>query len=494
MGLPATPSAETRRLRAIVAIARAVNDAVIDERRFGDLVARTVATHVGDGATLWLYSLDNSSLVRVGAGHRDAISAMLLREGAASVLRGRGDAVVDAVLDSGAAAVLNQEEMGRHIAEFDPQLAPWLAVCGVSSVAVLPLGDGAWPCGVLIATRDAGRPPYTDDEFAFLQAIAETAASTVNTASLLTGSAAAVEELRRQATAFDQLSDVVVAWDNEGKVIGWNAAAERVYGYSAVEALGCDVLTLLDTHVIDSDSGHRSPAERNYPELLESLAGAGSMTLDLTQRRADGETVAVTRTLTGLADRQGRIIGVIAIDHDLGDRGPRERTALHDAVTGLPNARFLRDHLERVLISWAGGAGLAAALVIQLGDLNTLLKGLPTDVAGQLVKVLAGRLAASLRRGDVIARTGQDQFVVVAESVGDVANVERLAKRLVTAARQPLAAGGQTMLLHPAVGVSMLDDRQPVQITPDELIAQATDALPAARADPAHIAFTAADS
>ena len=79
MGLPATPTPATRRLRAIVAIARAVNDAVIDERRFGDLVARTVATHVGDGATVWLYSLDNSSLVRVGASHRDAISSTTCR-------------------------------------------------------------------------------------------------------------------------------------------------------------------------------------------------------------------------------------------------------------------------------------------------------------------------------------------------------------------------------------------------------------------------------
>jgi diguanylate cyclase (GGDEF)-like protein/PAS domain S-box-containing protein len=478
-------SAEAKRMRALVTVARAVSDAVADERRFARLVVDLVARLVGDGATLWLPSEDDNVLLRAGAAHSDSQAERALHN-ADQTVRAHGDDLIAAVLESGAPAVLGSEEVSAYLEDIDPRLAPWLTVRGVASTALVPLRGEARVSGVLVATRDAGRPPYSETEIAFLQALADTAAATLGTAYLVTGSAAAVEEMRRQADLVDQVSDVIMAWDLDQGVVTWNAAAERVYLYSAAEALGCDADTLLATRYIAVDG-----EELDREQLVTALTDTGSWSGELRQRRADGQEIEILSSVTGLFDWHGRLTGAVAVNRDVTDQRHKEQQALRDALTGLPNRRFLLNHLREALGRCAGGVGPLAVLFLDLDGFKQVNDTLGHDAGDEVLRVTAQRLDHALRRHDVVTRLGGDEFVAVTEEVGGRENAEEVAMRLLEATALPIRVGDGEVTVMPSIGVTVVQPERADSLSPDELIREADTAMYVAKRRKSGLAFAA---
>ncbi len=101
------------------------------------------------------------------------------------------------------------------------------------------------------------------------------------------------------AAVVDSSDQAIIGRDLSGVVTSWNAAAERLYGYTAEEALGSG-LDLLD------------PPETNWFE-----PGSPPQQRELVGRRKDGSQVAVGLTAFTVRDDQGRPIGIAALSHDI---------------------------------------------------------------------------------------------------------------------------------------------------------------------------------
>jgi diguanylate cyclase (GGDEF)-like protein/PAS domain S-box-containing protein len=477
-------STEPLRLQALVNMARAVSDAVVDERRFAQLLVRHAAQLIGDGATLWLPAPDATTLTRAGTTH--VATAGAEPSGATQTVRVEGDDLITAVLEAAAPAVLGPAEVSAYLDETDPRLAPWLSRRGVASTAIVPLRGGARACGVLVATRDTGRPEYSDADVMFLQALADIAAATLNTAYLVNGSAAAVEEMRRQAELIDQVSDVIMAWDLHQGVMTWNAAAERVYLYSSAEALGCDADALLATRYQDNDG------EVMARELLVgALVKAGTWSGELHQRRADGEEIEVLSSITGLFDRGGALTGAVAINRDVTDQRRKEKQALRDPLTGLHNRHFLIPHLREALDRCARGTNPLAVLFLDLDGFKAVNDTLGHEAGDEVLRVTAQRLDQALRRHDVVTRLGGDEFVAVTEEVGTRHNAEDVARRMLEATAMPIPIGDGEVVVLPSIGVAFVEPERAPQLAPDELIREADAAMYVAKRGGSGLAFAA---
>ena len=478
-------STEALRLKALVSVARAVSDTVADERRLANLVVGAVTRLVGDGAAMWLRTANETALVRAAAAHTDPEVDRIVREGLVEIAPGSGDDLITAVMGSGAAAVIGAEEMAAYVDDIDPSLVPWLRTRGASSSAILPLSGEGRVSGILVATRDAGRPPYTDGEIAFLQALADVTTATLGTAYLLNGSAAAVEELRRQAELVDQVSDVIMAWDAEHRLVTWNTAAERVYLYSSAEALGCDAQTLLATRFIAVDG-----EELDRDQIVAALGETGSWSGELRQRRADGQEIEVLGSVTGLFDWNGRLTGAVAVNRDVTDQRRKEQMALRDALTGLPNRRFLLDYLRDALARCAAGNGPVAVLFLDLDGFKLVNDTLGHEAGDEVLRVTAQRLDGALRRHDVVTRLGGDEFVAVTEEVGGRDNAEEVARRLIASAAEPIdVGGGQLARIIPSIGIAIAGPDRADRLTPDELIHEADAAMYIAKRARSGMAF-----
>ncbi|SDY81786.1 PAS domain S-box-containing protein/diguanylate cyclase (GGDEF) domain-containing protein [Micromonospora pattaloongensis] len=481
-------SVEARRLQAVVDIARTMTGVAPDQRQVSEAAARAVTELLGDGCSVWLtVPGERTGLARAGAAHRDPRAERLLRHGGDLIEDSWGADLLYAVLEAGIDAILGPAEVAAHLDGPELGAAPWNAVDGLGAVAVVPLGGDGSVRGVLVATREAGKPTYADGDVAFLHAVADTAAATLVAIDRLAFSTAAVDDMRRQAELVDQVSDVIIAWDAEDRVVNWNSAAERVYLYSAAEALGCDAQALLATQFISTATGEAV----SRADLLAELGRTGVWNGELRQRRADGDEVQLLCSMTAMTDQFGHVSGAIAINRDVTEHRREEKLALHDALTGLPNRRFLLDHLAQVLNRCAAGAGLVAVLFLDLDGFKRINDDLGHEAGDEVLRVTAERLWSSVRRHDVAARLGGDEFVVVAEQVRDRWNAEELGRRLIAAIGEPVVVAGRTVRVTPSIGVTLVDAASAPLRGPDEVIRSADAAMYTAKRGRSGVSFAA---
>jgi PAS domain S-box-containing protein len=123
----------------------------------------------------------------------------------------------------------------------------------------------------------------------------------------------------------DSSDDAIISKDLNGIITSWNRSAERLFGYTAAEAVGQPVATLL------------IPADRQQeePEILSRLRrGERVDHFETKRRRKDGTLLDLSLTISPVKDPQGNIVGASKIGRDITEQ-LRSREALHRANENL---------------------------------------------------------------------------------------------------------------------------------------------------------------
>jgi len=136
----------------------------------------------------------------------------------------------------------------------------------------------------------------------------------------------AQEESARLAAIVASSQDAIFSKAMDGTVLTWNAAAERLYGYTATEMVGRPV-TLL------------APPDRadEIPEIMRRLArGEQVKSLETVRRRKDGVLLDVLVSISPLVDADGTVVGASTIARDI------SRRKHADAALRASEARYRR--------------------------------------------------------------------------------------------------------------------------------------------------------
>ena len=139
--------------------------------------------------------------------------------------------------------------------------------------------------------------------------------------------------------------------------------------------------------------------------------------------RQDGSQVPVLLSISPIRKSEGQLSGSAIIARDISARKQAEREmahrALHDSLTGLPNRLSLGNRLADSIASADLDASGTAVVFVDLDGFKFVNDTLGHEAGDVLLQQVAQRLSACVRRGDMLARMGGDEFMVVVNGVTD---------------------------------------------------------------------------
>jgi len=222
---------------------------------------------------------------------------------------------------------------------------------------------------------------------------------------------------------------------------------------SVVSILGGDEREWLDLRVYD----------RVHPDDRLLLADMGRCVLyggsamgRLRVRGSDGEyrwlEVHVKRFLDGNGSSNGMLASCRPADEVVRTEDALRRIASSDELTGLPNRRELLQWFSRG--SSTGGG--VAALFCDVDRFKVVNDTYGHAAGDAVLRVLAQRLSSLVRDGDVVARIGGDELLVLLDGVADLGAAMRLATDIGAAASLPIVIDGAVLQVTLSIGVTMM--------------------------------------
>lgn len=128
--------------------------------------------------------------------------------------------------------------------------------------------------------------------------------------------------------------------------------------------------------------------------------------------------------------------------------------ATRDSMTGLANRHHFREQLERAIHFAERHGHNVAVLFVDLDRFKEINDTLGHEVGDSLLITLAERLSGSLRRSDLVARIGGDEFLLMLQGTDQDYVPTRTAERLLDSVATPFVVDGQEHVLSASIGVS----------------------------------------
>src|SRR6266404_4052073 len=107
-------------------------------------------------------------------------------------------------------------------------------------------------------------------------------------------------------------SDAIIATDRDGRITFWNPGAERIFGFTAADAVGQS----LDLIIPENLRARHWDGYRHVMQTGQSRYGEGDL-LAVPGLRKDGSRVSLEFTVAMIGDEAGEMVGVAAILRDV---------------------------------------------------------------------------------------------------------------------------------------------------------------------------------
>ncbi len=149
--------------------------------------------------------------------------------------------------------------------------------------------------------------------------------------------------------------------------------------------------------------------------------------------------------------------------------------ALHDTLTGLPNRRFLNEHLDRAIALHSRSGATFATVVIDLDGFKPINDRFGHSAGDLVLATISERLSAQVRKDEIVSRLGGDEFVVMLNRAGEDDGLLRAANRLLNVISEPIElTDGTPVRVGASVGIALFPDDA---LEAEELVRQADVAM-----------------
>lgn len=248
-------------------------------------------------------------------------------------------------------------------------------------------------------------------------------------------------------------------WDMLSNTLYYSPRWWQMIGYE-VDELPADTGLWMRLLHPDDVGKMESLVARAFTERFESYE------MEFRLRHKQGHYVPVLSRGFLTRDADGKPLRVSGTNLDLTERKRAEaqihHLAFYDALTELPNRRFLVEQLRKALLNSTRSQLLGALLFIDLDHFKELNDTQGHEVGDELLRLVAHRLVGAVRQTDTVARLGGDEFVVMleglhADSREAAVEAERVAQKILDALNEPYSIGTHPYRGTPSIGIALFN-------------------------------------
>lgn len=277
-----------------------------------------------------------------------------------------------------------------------------------------------------------------------------------------------IPKLPPLADVLDLLPDAACVVDAEGRFLYVSASFERIFGYTPDEVLGRRIFDLV----------HPDDRAATLQQAEQVMDGALQRHFRNRYVHKDGHSVDIQWSARWLPEYGVRI----GVAHEVTELRRAERElehrASHDPLTGLSNRHRLQCELQYAIAHAAQTGDGLAVLYLDLDGFKEVNDRGGHDIGDRLLREVAQRLQQGLRKGDLVARVGGDEFVALLPGCNDAEAARAVADGLRACLGPPFTLPDGLFRLDASVGIACFPEDGS---DPDTLLAHADRAMYAAK-------------
>ncbi len=247
-------------------------------------------------------------------------------------------------------------------------------------------------------------------------------------------------------------TDLVIVLDPSGAISYASPSVTGVLAETPEEIMGRPLDEVFRQSNVDWTSRLRTDPSRSL---------GSSELIEFNFDNAEGQLRSVETSLTDLR-AEPAVGGFVLNARDVTDRKSMEQRiryqATHDELTGLANRVHVLDDLAGML-GRNSGSTTVAAILLGIDDFKDINDSLGHAFGDLLLTSVAERITGMLSFGDIAARVGGDEFVVVLERAHGESHVTDLAEQLLTTISSPFVINGRELNVTASAGIVFDHDR-----------------------------------
>ncbi len=288
----------------------------------------------------------------------------------------------------------------------------------------------------------------------------------------------------RLSTIMANVIDALITIDKDGSIQSFNLAAERIFGYTASEAVGKDIHLLFSNSFTDIFETHNNEKALSIEQIAP---------FETEGKRKSGHTFHVEASVNEICQMDGSIY--ILVCRDITERKQAEakikslqedlerrvikRTrelanvnkelkhqALHDSLTSIPNRVLLNDRLTQAIRTAKREGNSIALMLTDLDRFKEINDTLGHHYGDLLLQQVAVRLRGVLRDSDTVARLGGDEFAILLPNISDEEQIIQAAGKIAHAIDMPFIFEDKNIHIGISIGIAMYpqDSEEPSKL------------------------------
>lgn len=151
------------------------------------------------------------------------------------------------------------------------------------------------------------------------------------------------EDTARLSAIVESSQDAIISNKVDGTITSWNAAAEKIFGYTCDEIIGKNISTIIPEELIDEEREIIKKVKRG--ERIEHF--------ETTRKTKEGVSISISLTISPIKDDQENVIGVSKIARDINpEKVADEKQAILAAIVDSSDDAIVSKTLDGIITSW----------------------------------------------------------------------------------------------------------------------------------------------